>query len=615
VSDSAQTPVSWIKRTVFLDVLAAILIGFVGLAILEASTKSVILGRVLDVDGRLPVPLVVYLGSLLFGTALFLIDRSHSFSHWFRSVPREVERPVLRSYGWIVTPVCLALVTLVIWHSFGEPIDRRITDYFHEGEILAGFTILQHEADIPILIHGPGRNLLPGALALHFAEPGQEIAFMRFVTGIGAMTTISMVAVAAYVFAFALLEGLSSDSRRHAISAIVCLFATLVAFIQAHITNRHVLFLLALALAAAIIHAADKKHRWAFPLAAGFGAVCALAPIYVYAAGLQTLAVAVIVAAILLFRHGRYAWRILVSGGAFFAACIIVIFLLDGGGLYSNAIRDISWWALEAGGIWSKPITGQKAISQTFLLVGVIACLGYLALYLARSDDSFDRERAALFSLLAFAVAIAARDMLDRSDGGHTGFSMLTVAIGMGALSVPLLVRWRPLVRKLGIWSVVLLLSIGVVLIWPTGGPRHVYWRVVSALDNGAPGIGQLETVDASILPSEITAFSEWYKSDVAKGDCLLVLTNEGVLNYAVSLPPCGDFFYPIYAGVQSGDRRLADWLSANPQFVAVMESDFWSDSIDGKPMKNRLPRVWETIEEEMSARKEIEGRVFAIHR
>jgi hypothetical protein len=376
-----------------------------------------------------------------------------------------------------------------------------------------------------------------------------------------------------------------------------------------------VLFLLALALAAAIIHAADKKNRWAFPLSAGFGAVCALAPIYVYATGLMTLALAVIVASILLFRHGRYAWRLLVFGGAFFAACIIVIFLLDGGGLYSNAIRDISWWALEAGGIWSKPITGFKAISQTFVLIGVIACLGYLALYLARSDDSFDRERAALFSLLAFAVAIAARDMLDRSDGAHTGFSMLTVGIGMGALSAPLLVRWRSLVRTLGIWSVVPLLSIGVVLILPAGGPHHGYWRVVRALDEGAPSIGQLETVDASILPSEINAFSEWYKSDVARGDCLLVLTNEGVLNYAVNLPPCGDFFYPIYASVPSGDLRLADWLSANPPFVAVVETNLWSDNIDGKPMKFRLPRVWEVVGEGMTARKEIEGRVFAVRK
>lgn len=613
MSDTTQTPVPWMKRKVFLDVLAAILIGFVGLAILEASTSSVILGRVLDVDSRLPVSLVVYLGSLLFGIALFLIDRSYSYSYWYRSVPGEVERPVLRSYGWIVSLATLALVTLVIWHSFGSPIDRKITDFFHEGEILAGFTILQHEADTPILIHGPGRNLLPGALALRFAEAGQEIAFMRFVTGIGAMTTLLMVAVAAYVFAFALLKDVSSGSRRHAISAIACLFATLVAFNLAHITNRHVLFLLALALAAAIIHAADKKNRWVLPLSAGFGAVCALAPIYVYATGLMTLALAVIVASILLFRHGRYAWRLLVFGGAFFAACIIVISLLNGGGLYSNAIRDISWWALEAGGIWSKPITGFKAISQTFVLIGVIASLGYLALYLARSDDSLDRERAALFSLLAFAVAIAARDMLDRSDGAHTGFSMLTVAIGVGALSAPLLAKIWLLHWKLGIRSIVVLASIGVVLVLSAGGPRQIYWGVVSSLFNGAPEFGKLRTADSDILPSEIAAVSEWYRSDIAKGDCLLVLTNEGVLNYAVSLPPCGDFFYPIYASVQSGDRRLADWLSVNPPFVAVVETNLWSDNIDGKPMKSRLPRVWEVIEEEMSSEIEIEGRVFAV--
>jgi hypothetical protein len=501
----------------------------------------------------------------------------------------------------------------MIWHSFGGPIDGVITDYFHEGEVLAGFTILQQEADIPILIHGPGRNLLPGALALRFAEAGQEIAFMRFVTGIGAMTTLLMVALAAYVFAFALLEDVSSGSRRHAISAIACLIATLVAFNLAHITNRHVLFLLALALSAAIIHAAEKKNRWVFLLSAGFGSVCALAPIYVYATGLETLALAVIVAAILIFRHGRYVWQLLVSGGAFFSACIIAIFLLGDGDLYSNAVRDIAWWALEAGGIWSLPISGLKAIGQTFVLIGVIASLGYLALYLARSDNLLDRRRAALMAILAFGVAIAARDMLDRSDAAHTGYSMLTVAIGVGALSVPLLARMWPLYWKLGVRSIVLLASIGVVLVFSAGGPRQIYRGVVSALFNGAPEFGKLRTADSDILPSEIDAVSEWYQSDIAKGDCLLVLTNEGVLNYALSLPPCGDFFYPIYASVQSGDRRLADWLLANPPFIAVVETNFWSDNIDGKLMKSRLPQVWEAIEEGMSTRKEIEGRVFAV--
>jgi hypothetical protein len=133
-------------------------------------------------------------------------------------------------------------------------------------------------------------------------------------------------------------------------------------------------------------------------------------------------------------------------------------------------------------------------------------------------------------------------------------------------------------------------------------------------LGNGAPELGKLGTADEDILPREIIAFSDWYKSDIAKGDCLLVLTNEGVLNYAVGLSPCGGFFYPIYASVLSGDRRLADWLWANPQSVAVLETHFRSDKIDGIPMKNRLPQVWEVIDEQMPARKEIEGRVLLIH-
>jgi hypothetical protein len=163
---------------------------------------------------------------------------------------------------------------------------------------------------------------------------------------------------------------------------------------------------------------------------------------------------------------------------------------------------------------------------------------------------------------------------------------------------------------KPGAGSAVVLVSIGVVLILAAGGPRQIYWRVGWA---GAPEPRKLWTNDADIVPSEIAAVSEWFRSGITTGDCLLVLTNEGVLNYAVNLPPCGGFFYPIYASVEAGDRRLSDWLSKNRQSVAAIETKFWSGYIDGKPMRSRLPRVWEVIENDFPARKEIEGRVFAV--
>ena len=129
----------------------------------------------------------------------------------------------------------------------------------------------------------------------------------------------------------------------------------------------------------------------------------------------------------------------------------------------------------------------------------------------------------------------------------------------------------------------------------------------------GTPELAGLNTPDTSILPDDVHFFTWYYREKLAKADCLLVLTNEGVLNYASKLPPCGGFFYPVYAGVPAGDQQLADWLLKNPQGLAVVETELWSDNIDGNAMSNRLPKVWAAVNEGMPVRVKIDRRIFAV--
>jgi hypothetical protein len=228
-----------------------------------------------------------------------------------------------------------------------------------------------------------------------------------------------------------------------------------------------------------------------------------------------------------------------------------------------------------------------------------------LASQKAQSKDPAERRCSDLLALLAFAVAISARDMLERSDAAHTGLSMLTVAIGLGALAAPLISRLAA--RSPGVLAV---LGVAVTLVAMGGDPRKIYEKFHSS---GTPEVARLSTPDTDILSDDIRAFTQRYDAELAKAGCLLVLTNEGVLNYAADLPPCGDFAYPVYASVPAGDRRLADWLQANPQHIAVVETDFWSDNIDGKPMSSRLPQVWTLVKKTMPARERIDSRVFAV--
>jgi len=521
------------------------------------------------------------------------------FSDLFSSRRDGFVLPTVQHFNWLATVACLSALGIILILSFGPPIDRKLIDFFHEGEILASWPILEKSTDVPILIHGPGRNLLPAALAALFAQSGQEIIFMRFVTGVGALLTVLMAATATYVFSFALLAGLASTSRRHMTSSIVSLAAASGAVLTAHVSNRHVLFLSALALAAGIIHAADRKPRQAHILAACFGVVCALSPIHVYSTSVMTAAIAAIAAGILLFRFGISALKLIGTALAGLMICIALVLAFGGGGLYLNAIRDIMWWGIDARGIWTTPLIGSKAMVHTTVIVWTIALTGYQALHTARSNDHREQKQSALWLLMTFAVVVATRDMMDRSDSAHTGMTFLTVVVGLGALvALPVAELSRRWPRSLAAVAISVALVIGI------GGGSKIYspQQIYLALNKS----------DESIFPEDIKAFAQQLEAELSDAHCLLVLTNEGVLNYVVNLPPCGDFFYPIYAGVPVGDQALANWLRANPQKVVVIETPFWSDKIDGKPMKNRLPKVWALIKETMKLEERIGGRVVA---
>ena len=590
------------REAIALYVLTAFGVGLIGVAIVESSNASILLKRLLAVDYRLPLSMVVFASAGLLGALIWAFDGLHPPSHWFPSGSDDDPAPALRRVHRLSTAACLLALGVVLLHSFGPPVDRPLTDVFHEGEILAGSVILGNAAETPVLIHGPGRTLLPAALAAMFAQPGHEIAFMRLVAGVGRMMTTMLAALAAYAFAAALLEDLASPSRRHMIGAMVSLAAAAAVVFAAHATNRHVLILSALALCAGIFHNADRKRTQAHVLSAAFGAVCAVSPIHVYSTGLATLAIAVIAAGILLVHRGPSAIMLIGTALAGFAAGIALLLALGGGVLYANAVRDILWWGIEARGIWSLPLTGPRAMLDTVVVIGTIALAGTLALRKARSADPAERKRAALLFFLAAAVAVATRDMMDRSDASHTGYTLLSVAVGLGGLAaLPILTMARRWPR---------LVAAGAALV------AVVLGTATFAAGNGRlPSLASLNTPDESLLPDDIKQFVTRYGAELAGADCLLVLTNKGVLNYAAKRPPCGNFLYPVYAAVPAGDRALADWLRANPQRLAVIETDFFSDNIDNKPMRTRLPALWALIEATMKSREQAAGRTIALRR
>ena len=298
------------------------------------------------------------------------------------------------------------------------------------------------------------------------------------------------------------------------------------------------------------------------------GVTVAIAPVYVYSTGMTTVLLAIVTGVLVGIYHGREGLRLLLIGIAAGLATVLLAFVFRFGDLYFNAFRDITWWVFRAGDIWSLPIWSFKVLRRTMILVVVMAGLGVVMLRQRNSGGAWRERTGPIFLLLAAAILIGARDMLDRADSPHAGLAMLPVAIAVGALLAPALYRLaersRPGVIIVGL--LMLLLASG-------GDPRRIYWTFKNS---ATPEFSALSTPDSEILPQDVKVFLDYFSDELATSKCLLNLSNEGVLNYASRLPPCGDFLYPVYASTEEGDGMIVEFLDENPQSIVVVSTDDW---------------------------------------
>lgn len=94
---------------------------------------------------------------------------------------------------------------------------------------------------------------------------------------------------------------------------------------------------------------------------------------------------------------------------------------------------------------------------------------------------------------------------------------------------------------------------------------------------------------------------------------CLLVLTNEGSVNYVTGLPPCGSALLPWYLASEEGDRTYARFLEAQPQRVALVESDHtWV--YDGRPFHEVFLHTATVLERTLPHREIVSGRTLMVY-
>jgi hypothetical protein len=78
-------------------------------------------------------------------------------------------------------------------------------------------------------------------------------------------------------------------------------------------------------------------------------------------------------------------------------------------------------------------------------------------------------------------------------------------------------------------------------------------------------------------------------KLSLSKDECIFDLSNHGIFNAVLFLPPCTRFSYPVYADRSYEKIMISDLQKSNPSSI-IYSSDNWSYKIDKKSMVERLP-------------------------
>jgi hypothetical protein len=576
----------------FLILMAGSLLG--ALLLLEKNGKDAVFGT------GTSITTAVMAGLLLMIPGAAIILRRLQIPAWGASPARRLPHPAVLGC-WLLFALALTALAFLAYISFGMTpripvpkstiawdIARPLKDYFHEGEMLGslGFFTAEGPRDFPLLIHGPGRNLLPAWIVSHVGEAGTMVAEIRFVTSFGNFLGLSLATACAMVAALviSLRQTLVALSTAEALAyaATGALVAMTMVATVGRVTNREVmLFAVILTSLLLIWTAASGRLSLARAFAVLLGALTMLSPLHTYLGSIQSVMVASAAAVIALSLAPQDRMALFIHGVLGAGATFGIVTLLGGYWLFHDAVTTTLYWSENAEPLWGR-FAPRAVLLGTLGLMTVATILGAGALA-GPAAGLQDRAVRGVLALLVVITAISTYSYANLSDINHFGYGLyISSSAVAGGVTVLLLVgsKLRP----------VLAFVLAAVLVLPASA------RLLSMEGSGIlRSLAQLDTPDEAILPLELYEFTTRYREELAGLDCLLVMSNDGALAYLPRLPLCGPAFNPIHLNAE-GDLALATWLENNPQPLVVDGADGYG-SVGGPPMRERLPRTYAVIE------------------
>ena len=103
-----------------------------------------------------------------------------------------------------------------------------------------------------------------------------------------------------------------------------------------------------------------------------------------------------------------------------------------------------------------------------------------------------------------------------------------------------------------------------------------------------------IEVAFKGISYSEIAdSGNKWAATKIrnSRSECILDMTNSGMINAGVNLPTCTRYAYPVYATRNYESDLLTQVRNTSPNAI-VYSTENWQYSIDGKGMRVRFPKL-----------------------
>jgi len=480
-----------------------------------------------------------------------------------------------------------------------------ISDPFHQGEFLAAAIAVLNDAPYdgdPLIVHG-AVDILPALVVAQLAT-SQEFV-LSYTLAIYPFISIITVIIT-------LAAALRLADRFQVQTALLIPF---ILFVPFSVGWRDLFFSISLYMFAAIVP--DERGRGGGPAKQIiFGLVIALGTYWSFNRGVAAL-VAFGPLTIWLAVHYRRFWISILTALAGFVFIGSVFPGISIQGYIENFLV-----LLETSSQWTfPPSLNQNVWTGLVIAVGVISAATAVV---SIRKFSLTRSKIILLSALIIASAVYLKIGLGRVDQVH-----IQMAVWLPMLIITIIFSWEKhtvpnnalLIFSAVLLSVVItfvlrshyvsLFSIFSILIIATGfflgerGRHYLSYALLtlclSATATGA-GLAWLKfqddryawLSDIAQLPAAENAVTEgvlWSSRKIVESgsSCVFDLVNNGLINAVTNLPPCSRFTYPVYANRTYESQLIDDLRSSDPALI-VYSSDFWSYSIDGKPMTERFP-------------------------